>query len=144
MRSPDRSGQVRKLVDQMLHYWHVRDQMPPDSRYIRGQFYERNNRIFYDTDYIEERQLERLKLCDHCPGYLSIESYANHGLGKSGKVKCLSVPFTTCEKCRSEAIEAYHQAKKRGIYRYVYHQDNSADIFFGYDTGSGKEWQSEG
>jgi acetoin utilization deacetylase AcuC-like enzyme len=142
--SPDRSGQVRKLVDQMLHYWHVRDQMPPDSRYIRGQFYERNNRIFYDTDYIEERQLERLKLCDHCPGYLSIESYANHGLGKSGKVKCLSVPFTTCEKCRSEAIEAYHQAKKRGIYRYVYLQDKSADIFFGYDTGSGKEWQSEG
>ena len=138
------SSQVRKLVEQILHYWHMRDKMSPDSRYIRGKFYERNIRIFYDTDYIEEHQLERLKLCDHCPGYLSIESSASHGLGRSGKAMCLSVPFTACTNCRSEAIEVYHQAKKRGTHRYVYLQDKSQDIFFGYDAGSGKEWQSGG
>jgi acetoin utilization deacetylase AcuC-like enzyme len=142
--SPDRSLQVRKLVDQILHYWQLRDQMPPDSRSIRGQFYERNKRIFYDTDYIEEEQLERLKLCDHCPGYLAIDSRANHGIAKSGKVKCLSVPFKACAKCRSEAAEAYHQAKKMGSHQYVYLQDKSSDIFLGYSAGSGKEWQSGG
>ncbi|OPZ75596.1 MAG: Histone deacetylase-like amidohydrolase [Firmicutes bacterium ADurb.Bin456] len=142
--SPDRSLQVRKLVDQILHYWQLRDKMPPDSRSIRGQFYERNKRVFYDTDYIEEEQLERLKLCDNCPGYLTIDSRANHGIAKSGKVKCLSVPFKACSKCLSGAAEAYHQAKKAGSYRYVYLQDKSSDIFLGYDTGSGKEWQSGG
>mgnify|MGYP002406639412 FL=1 len=142
--SPERLGQVRKLVDQLLHYWQLRDQVPPDSRYIQGQFYERDKRVFYDTDYIDESQLERLKLCDHCPGYLSIESDANHGSGKSGKVKCLSVPFAACSKCRSEAANTYHQSKHGGIYRYIYLQDKSTDTFFGYDADSGKEWHSEG
>lgn len=142
--SPERAGQVRRVVEEILQYWEMRDQYPPDPKNISGNYYQRSKGVFYDTDYIEENQVEKLKLCDECPGYLFIDSKANHGYGKTGRVLCLSVPFTACTNCQTEAADLYEKSKKSGEYRYVYLQDKSTDTFLGYETDSRKEWRSEG
>jgi len=142
--SPERAGQVRRVVEEILQYWEMRDQVSPDPKFIVGNFYQKNKGVFYDTDYIEENQIEKLKLCDDCPGYLSIYSKANHGNGRTGSVLCLSVPFTACSNCQTEASDLYESSKKTGEYRYIYLQDKSTDTFLGYETDSMKEWRSEG
>lgn len=142
--SPERAGQVRRVVEQLLQYWEMRDQVSPDPKYINGNFYQTKKSVFYDTDYIEENQVEKVRLCDDCPGYLAIDSKANHGYGKTGRVMCLAIPFTACNRCHAEATDLYEQCKKTGEYRYVYLQDKSTDTFLGYDTDRREEWRSEG
>jgi len=142
--SPERAGQVRRMVERLLQYWEMRDQMTPDPQHIKGKFYERKKSIFYDTDYFEENQLERLRLCDNCPGYLAIDSRASHGYAGAGKILCLSVPFTACAGCQGEAAGLYEQAKNTGEYSYIYLQDKSTDTFWSYDSGCRWEWRSEG
>ncbi|NSW82502.1 MAG: histone deacetylase [Syntrophothermus sp.] len=142
--SPERKAQVQRLVEELLKYWEMRDKASPDPKSVNGRFYQRKRRIFYDTDYIEEIQFESLKLCDDCPGYLSIDSTANHGYGRTGKVLCLSVPFKACSVCRAEAAETYERSKKDRDYQYVYLQDKAADTFLGYEVSTGQEWFSNG
>lgn len=143
--SPDLTGQVRRIVDQLLQRWAKRDQVTLSQDDITGNYSQHAKRIYYDTDNIQENQLEKLRLCDNCPGYLSIDTRAAHGYGRTGgKALCLSVPITACPSCRSEAADLYEKAKKAREYSYVYLQDKSADVFLGYGSASGKEWRSEG
>lgn len=137
--SPERTAHVEKMVEQLLKCWEMRDSVLPDQRYVKGKFYVKDKRIFYDTDYIEERQVERLRLCDDCAGYLCIDSDANYGYGTSGKVLCISVPFTACRTCQNEAADLYEQSKKKRDYRYIYLQNKSTDTFLSFDTAGGME-----
>jgi acetoin utilization deacetylase AcuC-like enzyme len=136
-----RTDYVQRLVDELLKHWKNRSTTSVGWGKIVKGFYERERRIFYDTDYIEEHQVEKLKVCDNCTGYLSIESEASHGSGRAGKVLCISIPFGACSKCRNEAEELYASAKKLVKYSHVYLQDKSLDSFFGYDSKAGKEWR---
>jgi len=143
--SADLAGQVRRMVDQLLQRWAKRDQVSISQSDMTGNYFQHTKRIYYDTDNIQENQLEKLRLCDNCPGYLSIETKANHGYGQTGgKALCLSIPIDACASCRTEAADLYEKAKKARTYSYVYLQDKSADLFLGYDTANGKEWRSEG
>ncbi len=142
--SAERTMHVERLVDELLQRWEMRDKTSPDSKKIAGNYYTRDKHIFYDTDYIEENQVERLRICNNCPGYLLIDSEANHGHSKSGKVLCISVPFTACGACRSEAAGIYAQTKKSAQYKYIYLQDKTADMFFSYNTENQIEKCSEG
>jgi len=142
--SADRAGMVERLVDELLQKWEMRDRVSPDSKNVDGNYYTRKKHIFYDTDQIEENQIEKLRLCDQCPGYLLIDSEADHGYSKKGKALCISVPFTACGKCRNEAADIYEQYKKSAKYKYIYLQDKLADMFYSYNTESHNEWHSEG
>ena len=135
---------VERLVDELLQRWERRDRVSPDAKRISGNYYTRNKRIFYDTDYIEEEQIEQLRLCDNCPGYLVIDSDAKHGYGRSGRALCISVPHAACGRCRGEAAELYGRSRKDSQYDYIYLQDKHDDIFYGYSTDSDHEWRSEG
>ena len=136
--SSGKTKEIRRIVEELLKHWEKRDRVAPGSGNIVGKFYQREKRIYYDTDNIEENQLEKLKLCDHCPGYLTIDSAANRGYNHN-KVLCISVPITACSKCCSEAAELYHKSKKTTSYNYVYLQDKAADIFYSFESGSKKE-----
>ncbi|MCL6638189.1 MAG: histone deacetylase [Firmicutes bacterium] len=142
--TPERAGQVRRVVEQLLQYWEMRDQVPPDPKYISGGFFQKRKSIFYDTDYIEESQVEKVRLCDDCHGYLVIDSKANHGYGKVNHALCISVPITACSRCVTESYDLYEQAKGEGRYSYVYLQDKSTDTFLGYDERMRREWRTEG
>lgn len=142
--TPERASQVRRSVEKILSYWEMRDQVPPDSKYIDGKFYVKKKSIFYDTDYIEENQVEKVRLCEDCPGYLVIDTKGSHGYGKTSHALCLSVPFTACSCCVTEAYDLYEGTKISGQYNYVYLQDKSTDTFLGYDEGLRREWRTEG
>lgn len=142
--SADTIGHIERLVEELLQRWEKRDRVSPDSKKISGHFYTRDKRIFYDTDYIEENQAEKLRLCDNCQGYLVIDSEANHGYSQTGRVLCISVPHTACGMCRGEASDLYEQSKRTARHNYIYLQDKSEDIFCSYSTDSHIEWRSEG
>ncbi|NLJ76173.1 MAG: histone deacetylase [Peptococcaceae bacterium] len=141
---PGMAGDIERLVDELLQRWEMRDRVSPDASKISGHYYTRNKRIFYDTDYIDERQTERLRLCNNCPGYLVVDSNAKHGYGRSGRALCISVPHEACGKCRTEAAELYGDSKKDLGYDYIYLQDKHDDVFYSYNMGSHHEWHSEG
>ena len=141
---PGMAGDIERLVDELLQRWEMRDRVSPDASKISGHYYTRNKRIFYDTDYIDERQTERLRLCNNCPGYLVVDSNAKHGYGRSGRALCISVPHEACGKCRTEAAELYGDSKKDLGYDYIYLQDKHDDVFYRYNMGSHHEWHSEG
>ncbi|MHB8986612.1 MAG: histone deacetylase family protein [Eubacteriales bacterium] len=140
----DRASQVRRTVEHLLQCWSLRDVTTPNAKQIKGGYYQRKKDIFYDTDYIEETQLEKVKICSDCHGYLCIDSKANHGHGKSFRVICLSIPFDACPRCVTEAHDLYEQAKGSGDFKYVYLQDKSIDTFWGYDDSLCLEWITEG
>ncbi len=142
--TPQHKEQVRLIVQELRQRWKTRDDVSIDPRSINGNYYQRKKHIFYDTDHIEENQLEKLRLCDECPGYIIIDSEANHGYGRAGSALCISIPPTACARCRNEAANIYEQSKISAQYRYVYLQDKYSDIFYGYDCESSKEWLTEG
>jgi acetoin utilization deacetylase AcuC-like enzyme len=142
--SAEMTGQVERLVDELLQRWERRDTVSPDAKKISGHYYIRDKHIFYDTDYIEENQTEKLRMCDNCPGYLIIDTKANHGLSRTGSALCISVPHTACGRCRSEAADLYEYSKGTANHKHIYLQDKCDDIFYSYSTESHNEWRSEG
>jgi len=141
---PDIKDNVKRLVDELRQRWESRDRVSPDAGRTSGNYYTRDKRIFYDTDYIEENQTERLRLCDDCTGYLLIDSEANHGYTRSARVLCISVPHAACSRCRGEAADLYERSKKNKEHKYIYLQNKFDDLFYSYNTDSHKEWRSEG
>ncbi len=135
---------VKRLADELLRRWEMRDGISPEAKKISGDYYTRSRRIFYDTDYIEEKQTEKLRLCDHCPGYLVIESDAKHSYSRSGRALCISVPHAACGRCRGEAAELYGRSRTDSQYDYIYLQDKHDDVFYGYNTQNLHEWRTEG
>jgi acetoin utilization deacetylase AcuC-like enzyme len=133
--------EIHQNVDLLLKTWEKRDQVPPNPKNIEGNFYQQSKRFYYDTDGISEGQQEKLRLCNNCPGYLIIITEASSGRGRA---LCISIPFSACPTCRSEAEEIYTQEKKANDFRYLYLQDKPADIFRIYDRPAGTEEVSEG
>ncbi|OPY56755.1 MAG: Histone deacetylase-like amidohydrolase [Pelotomaculum sp. PtaU1.Bin035] len=143
--SPDLASDVRWTVDKLMRQWEKRDLVVPNPEHVKGNYYQQVKSIYYDTDGINENQLEKLRLCGNCPGYLTIDTKATHGYGRTGgRALCVSIPFTACSSCRAEAEDLYEQSKKIKEYQHVYLQDKPSDIFLSYDSASGQERRSEG
>ena len=145
--SPQITEYVRRMVEQQWRNW--TDIGAKDFRRPRalagGKYIERSKDVYYDTDNIHEAQKEKLRQCDVCPGYLSIETQVSRYFGRgSGHALCLAVPVNACPTCQAEATELYQTFKKKKTYPYVYLQDSVADVFFGYDSGQNKEWKTSG
>ncbi|MBE3588978.1 MAG: histone deacetylase [Thermoanaerobacteraceae bacterium] len=142
--NPERVARVHKMVEQLLTIWQNRDRVDLEKIFGSGDFFQRRKQIYYDTDYIEEEQLEKVRRCPRCQGYLTIESRADHGYGRSIRVFCVSIPFNACSACQSEAYDAYAGAKKMAGFAHVYLQDKSTDTCLAFDREKGQEWVSEG
>ncbi|MFZ5644185.1 MAG: histone deacetylase [Bacillota bacterium] len=143
--NPDRFAQVQKTVEELLEIWNRRDKVDLEKIFGSGKFYQRKKHIYYDTDYIEEEQFEKVRFCSSCPGYILIESKASRGYGESARVLCISIPFNACQDCQTEAYNWYDDGlnNKKG-YNYVKLQDKSTDTYLSYDRNKGQEWKSEG
>jgi len=143
--NPERVARVERMVEQLLNIWATRKNIDTEKIFGSGPFYQRRRQIYYDTDYIEEEQQERVRICPSCPGYLTIDSRADRGYGPPVRVFCISVPFAACPACQAEAYDAYVQAReKMNQYSLVYLQDKSTDTFLTFEREKGQEWISEG
>ncbi|MEW5952755.1 MAG: histone deacetylase [Bacillota bacterium] len=142
--SNERLDQVKKMIEQVLEAWDQRDRVDMEEAFGTKDFYQRRKSIYYDTDYIEEEQYERLHICPNCPGFLSFDSRANYGFGKPIRIYAVSIPFTACNGCQVQAYNRYEEGKSDKKFQYVYMQDKSTDTCLTFDRPAKQEWKSEG
>jgi len=142
--SPDRMSQVKKMIDKLLETWANKDKVDIQKIFGTGKYYQKKKSIYYDTDYIEEEQLEKVRVCPDCPGYIIIESRGDRGYKQPVRIFAVSVPFQACNACQNEAYETYEEAKSKKDYDYIYMQDKSTDTCISFDQKKGQEWVTEG
>lgn len=141
----DRFAQVQKTVEDLLNIWSRRDKADIEKIFGSGKFYQRKKQIYYDTDYIEEEQFEKVRLCGSCPGYIIIESRADRGFGETARLLAVSIPFNACQDCQTEAYNFYDEAlKNKKGYDFLKMQDKSTDTCLTYDINNNQESKSEG
>ncbi|MCL2337165.1 MAG: histone deacetylase [Firmicutes bacterium] len=142
--SPDRVTLVQQMVEELLETWARKDTVDRQKIFGSGEYYQRKKSIYYDTDYIEEEQVEKVKVCPDCPGYILIESRGERGYRAPVNIFAVSVPFHACHDCQSKAYDIYEESKQNTKYDYVYMQDKSTDTCMALDRQNGQEWVTEG
>lgn len=80
-----------------------------------GRFFVRRRSIFYDTDGITENQVERLRDCPYCPGWLSVESASDRVPRSLG----IHVPIQGCDACVDEADALFRKAQTDTNYAHI-------------------------
>lgn len=125
-QSPDITRYIEQLVRHQWDVWQRRDELRRASLAKHGDFYQRQKRIYYDDSGISETQVETVRLCRHCPGYLTIdtESYGPSGV----KTAFIGViPRNACPACARDAADKVAQAKRAGGRQHYYLQDRPQD-----------------
>jgi acetoin utilization deacetylase AcuC-like enzyme len=136
---PGRLNKLAEIVQKLRKVFHNRQNLAEAARQKAGTFIQRHRQIYYDTDQIRETQIENLKVCASCPGYLLISSAATGG-GRY-KVYCISIPIQSCPHCRQEALDHYDKMRQKPSepFDYLYLQDRIADSYLQYDCHTKKE-----
>ncbi|HHY60729.1 MAG TPA: histone deacetylase [Clostridia bacterium] len=116
------SDYIARLCDGIYQYWRQRDRLREEQ--FKGlDHYERNRRIYYDTDGIVEIQRERFKICQRCTGLNVIDSRSDWG----NHILAITIPRGACGECLDEGYKLYRQEHHR--YSHVYLQDRVNDCF---------------
>jgi hypothetical protein len=139
VQSREMERAIEATVDQLMNLWRSRDNLVETAREEYGQFYSTRKRIFYDTDMITESQQETVKLCDKCPGYMTVATSAAKGYARLKTAFCISVPIYACNDCREDAREEYEEQKSEGKFDYVNLQDKPKDVYRSFETKTKKE-----
>lgn len=140
----DLAAKVRQMIDQTYEIWKNKDAVDMEKLFGSGRFYQRKKRIYYDTDHIDEEQVESVRLCSSCSGFITIDSRANYDYGRVVRAYCVSVPFGACSACQAEAYDAYEEGKRQPHYQFVYLQDKFTDTCLTHDCEKRQEWISKG
>jgi len=142
---PARRPRLEKMVADLLQIWRMKDRMDLGAVFGHEEFYRREKSVYYDTDGIEEKQVETVRVCRECPGFLNIDSRAVHPDGRPVNVLALSVPLAACNRCRTLAYDAYAAARANAAsYHHIHLQDKSTDTFLAFDVAGNRETVSEG
>jgi len=80
-----------------------------------GRFFIRRRSIYYDTDGITENQIERLRDCPYCPGWLHVESASDRVPKSLG----IHVPIQGCDNCVDEADALFRKAQADTSFAHV-------------------------
>ena len=131
---------LEEIVRELYDAFQRRQNLAATARQKSGSMLQRRRQIYYDTDQIRETQVETLKICDSCPGYLLIDTEAL-GRRRSTRAYCISVPIQGCSRCRQEALAHYTKMCKEppGNFDYLYLQDRTADFYRHYNCHSKEE-----
>ncbi|WP_003544802.1 histone deacetylase family protein [Desulfotomaculum nigrificans] len=142
--SPSVTSTVRRVVEELQEVWATRHSKDKFELAGGAKFYQRNKPIYYDTQFIEEKQIEKVKVCTDCPGYITIDSQAYHPNGRRYHIYAVTIPIQACKACQEEGWQAYEQAKGDYRYNYVYLQDKSIDTFMTHQREEEREIRSDG
>ncbi|MGB5984430.1 MAG: histone deacetylase [Desulfobacterales bacterium] len=102
------SRYIERVAQDVLRIWHSRDALWQKMG-TPGTFHQRRRSIYYDTDQINEDQLEVLRVCDRCSGVLKIESAARPGW----KMQGVHIPRKACGDCRGQGLVWHEGADSR-------------------------------
>lgn len=128
---PPQSARVSAAIDAVIQEQWGRWQRRADERTAaiakHGEFWQRQRHIYYDDSDIQEEQLERLRLCPDCSGYLLIATTAaGYGLGRQAALAAV-LPRDACPRCRQQAEAMLQEARKEGKYAHYILQDKQKD-----------------
>ncbi len=132
---------IHRTVDLLHEIWQRPEQAFAQVYPRLDDTYTRQKRIFYDTDGIHERQAETVRVCDVCPGWLSIDSRAQGGDFGRRRVWGISIPWAACKQCADEARAQYHKMVRNPTtpYDWLYLQDRPADTYHRYSVATERE-----
>ncbi|MFP4446490.1 MAG: histone deacetylase, partial [Desulfosudaceae bacterium] len=116
--------QVHKIGQTALQIWQQRHDLTRQRQQQAGEFEERTNRVFYDTDGIYETQKETVRICEKCSGALRIDSASDRG----GRILAVHIPLHACPQCRQTGRQWYDQAES-GRYLKVFLQNRPEDEY---------------
>jgi Deacetylases, including yeast histone deacetylase and acetoin utilization protein len=118
---------LKDLVARQGGLWQSRERLSREAAAGAGDFWTHRRSIYYDDSGISEQQVERLRLCPACHGFLTIATEAEGGSAghQSAFIACL--PRECCPACRQGAKDAVLAAKRQGGYRHYIIQDKEND-----------------
>lgn len=137
---PGRLPQLAAIIRELQGVFKARHKLTAQARQSLDRFHRRRRHIYYDTDGISEEQMETLKLCSYCNGYLTIDSQAT-GPSLRTRIYAITIPKKACARCGEEARDQYLklQRQQNDVYRYLYLQDQTLDVYLQYDCRSHRE-----
>jgi acetoin utilization deacetylase AcuC-like enzyme len=118
---------LQSLVGNWREVWQARESLRREAIAKAGDFWQRRRSIYYDDSGITESQVEAVRLCPHCTGYVTIATEAGgNGFGhKSAFIAVLN--RQPCATCRQAAYAAVYAAKKQNQYQHYFIQDKEQD-----------------
>ncbi|WP_031514580.1 histone deacetylase [Desulfofalx alkaliphila] len=144
VESPQVTDYVHRMVANIQRVWEKSKAITIEQLCGSNKFYQRQKSIYYDTEYFEEKQLEKVRTCTKCPGYVVIDSHAAQPKIGRCRVLAVSIHNRCCKQCIEEGLEAYNEAKKDYRYSYVYLQDKTQDNFLTFNREDKSELRTEG
>lgn len=120
---------IKKVSHTVYNLWKTKDDLYIKN--IRGNNYiEQKKQIYYDTDSIMEKQVQKFKVCNKCCGVDMIDSSSDTGY----HIFAITIPRDACTRC----IDEGHNLYKNTSYKYtnVYLQDRANDVFLAKGDGS--------
>lgn len=132
--SHNRMSYINKVIEHLNSVWSDRDKVDIEAMRAKHKFYRNEKNIFYDTDGINERQTEFIRLCPVCNGHQIITTEAIHQNGHRVKALAISIPFHSCPCCIEEAYKKYECEINSNDYSYIYLQDKVSDKYIGYSN----------
>ncbi len=127
--SPINMKKIQSMVRTQLSNFRNREAIIAKNKKQGKDFFSYNKNIFYDTEYMVEKQRVKLRVCNLCSSYRIIDSSADHG-DKNFRVFCISIPIYCCNNCRDEAWELYKKmSKQKSDYSLIFIQDRANDKY---------------
>ena len=123
-QGPEITRHIKKVVEESLEVWKLGTGIREDNP-NKGKLFERDRRIFYDTDHIVEIQREAIRACPDCSGLLTIDSRTDSGR----RIFAVHIPRKACEECRQSGYKAYDSTDIRR-YNQIFLQDRTSDQYF--------------
>jgi acetoin utilization deacetylase AcuC-like enzyme len=115
--------EIEAVVKRAMECWKKRDDLK--RKIFQGEtFYERSRNIYYDTDNIQEKQLETIKDCPDCSGVVKLESTSDRGK----RVLAVQIPRKACPKCNALGYQWYELADIDAL-DMVLLQDRPQDLY---------------
>jgi len=122
-QSPETTDYIRRLCDEIWEQWQRCPELVEKNRESMD-FDEREKVIYYDTDNIYERQVEKLRVCPQCSGTLAITSWSDRGY----RIYGVHIPRKACSECIELGYRWFEEADPKALDR-IFLQDRTQDQY---------------
>lgn len=127
-QTPDTTRYIRGLVTEWQDRWRGQEELRRQAIAKTGDYWQHRRGIYYDDSGIREQQVETVRQCPHCHGYITIATEAQGaGFGHKSAFAAI-IPRETCPECRRRATDAVWAMKKQDSYQHYFIQDKEQYI----------------
>ncbi|MBP2645950.1 MAG: hdaH [Firmicutes bacterium] len=119
---------IQSIVAEQKNMWLRRNELKSKALTQAGEYWERERNIYYDSSEIMEEQVEYLRLCPECQGFMTVKTQSNGQHSSYKSAFAAVIPRQPCRRCREQAKEAVETEKRRGGFQQYILQDRENDV----------------